>query len=205
MKSLLQKHIKFEKLVSRAERILCENEVITQNEHLSVCADCSENLRKLENFLAYTSQNNLVESTPPQRTTANLLNVFQPKKNPTAKKSLAEKILGVLTFDDWLPEFAVNERLAYSDTRQMLFRASDFEIDLRLNFFGGKCQVSGQIFPDCNMSEGMIEISSESVGEKVFLNECCEFIFPFIEEGIYDLRLDLGLETIELTGVSLQS
>ncbi|HEY0428640.1 MAG TPA: hypothetical protein VGC76_12740 [Pyrinomonadaceae bacterium] len=197
MKQLLQ-HIEFEKLVRRVETGLSKDEAQSMDKHLLKCSECAGQLQKLKNFFSYSTQQSA--ETVPQATTANLLNVFKPKK-PFEKISFAERLRGILTFDDWLPEFALNERLAFSDTRQILFQASNYDVDLRVNFFGGNCQVSGQIFPDC--ANGKIEISSAKVSEKASLNEYCEFVFPFIEEGVYSLRIDLENAVIEIPDISL--
>lgn len=194
MRKFLQ-HIEFEQLVRRAEGDLSDQKT---DKHLAECAQCRANLQKLQNFFAFaqTTQNENV----PQAATAYLLNIYQL---PKRKQSFAKRLRGVLAFDDWLPEFAVNERLAYTDTRQMLFRANGFEIDLRLQFAGGKCQPSGQIFPDC--TNGEIEIVAADFTEKVSLNEYCEFVLPFVSEGIYDFKIRLKNAEIEISQISLFS
>lgn len=199
MKQLLQ-HLEFDQLVRRVEVDLSENELQQTDKHLASCAKCQSDLIKLENFFAFAKSANT--ETVPQAVTANLLNIYQPSK-PQSKATLREHLRGILTFDDWLPEFAVHERLAFSDTRQMLFRAEHFEIDLRLNFAGNKCQISGQIFPDC--TSGEVEISSENFSEKVSLNEYCEFVLPFVSEGIYDFKIILKDTQIKIPQVSLFS
>jgi hypothetical protein len=197
MKQLLQ-HIEFEKLAQRVEGNLSAEEIQATDKHLLECTKCAGVLQKLENFLAYSSPKSF-EPVPPA-TTAHLLNIYRPKKSPE-KATFGERIRAILTFDDWLPEFALNERLAFSDTRQILFQAADYDVDLRINFFGGNCQISGQIFPDC--ASGQIEISSPRISEKASLNEECEFVFPFIEEGVYKLRIDLENAVIEIPDISL--
>ena len=200
MKQLLE-HIEFEQLVRRAGGGLSEIERRKTTAHLSVCADCAAQLRKLENFFAYSMQENF--APVPQATTARLLNVYQPKKPKKnhARASFGQRVLGTLIFDDWLPEFVLHERLAFSDTRQFLYHASDYDVDLRVNFSGGGCRVTGQIFPDC--ASGQIEISSNKISEKVFLNQYCEFVFPVLEEGVYNLRIELENITIQISDVSL--
>ncbi len=188
-------HIKFEELVRRAESDLSDKLV---DKHIAECGECRANLQKLQNFFAF-AETTATESVP-QAATAHLLNIYHP---PRRKPSFTKRLRGVLAFDDWLPEFAVNERLAYTDTRQMLFRAKGFEIDIRLNFVGGKCQPSGQIFPDC--TGGEIEIVTNNFTEKVTLNEYCEFVLPFVSEGIYDFKIRVKNTEIEINQISLFS
>ncbi len=188
-------HIKFEQLVHLAEAGLSDK---IADKHLAECAECRANLQKLQNFFAFAESH--ATETVPQAATAHLLNIYQL---PKQKTSFAKRLRGVLAFDDWLPEFAINERLAFSDTRQMLFRADGFEIDLRLNFANGKCQPSGQIFPDCK--NGEIEIVTNNFTEKVAFNEYCEFVLPFVSEGIYDFKIRLKNAEIEINQISLFS
>jgi hypothetical protein len=49
----------------------------------------------------------------PQFITANLLNVYR-KPIQGKKKSALKRIFGSMIFDDWLPEFAVQERSSFS-------------------------------------------------------------------------------------------
>ena len=197
MKQLLP-HIEFDRLVRLAEGNLSEVELQKTDKHLAACAECQSSLQKIQDFLAFAEIK--TSKIVPQAATANLLNIYQPSKQ-TKKESFVKRLRGVLAFDDWLPEFAVHERLSFSDTRQMLFRADVFEIDLRLNFANGKCQISGQIFPDC--AGGKVEISSEDFTEKVSLNEYCEFVFPFIKEGIYNFLISSDDKKIEIPQISL--
>ena len=105
----------------------------------------------------------------------------------------------MLAFDDW--QTALNERFTFSDTRQLLYKAENYDIDLRLNFIGDKCQLSGQILPDCEGAA--IEILSEKVCEKTELNENCEFVFPLVSQNIYDLRIHFKDFFIEIPNFSL--
>lgn len=194
----LTAHPEFADLVRSFEQSLSATELHKLELHLKECAECLNNMKKLKNFFAL-NETNMAEKVPPA-TTARLLNIFHPAK--TAPKSGIRKHLrGVLIFDDWRPEFALNERLLFSDTRQMLFRAEQFEIDLRLNFVNEKCQVSGQIFPDC--ASGEVKIMGQDFTEKVSLNSFCEFAFPPVEEGIYDFSITINDNEIRLSRVSL--
>jgi len=189
------RHIEFETLVRRAEAVASFDEA--QAVHLADCKTCVSQMRKLENFFSVAKTE---PATVPQFVTANLLNIYQQPKH-AEKKSLAKRLFGSLVFDDWRPEFAVQERLSFLETRQLLYRADGYEIDLRLTFINGKCQVSGQIFPDCAV--GVIKIFSDSTTAQIDLNEHCEFVLPLIEEGIYNLQAEMSGETIEIESLSL--
>lgn len=193
----LSSHIEFEKLVERAERQSNFDEA--QKIHLTECEKCASDWRRLENFFS-TARIEPVEV--PQFVTANLLNIFQkPKSNE--KESLKKRLLGALVFDDWLPEFAVQERRSMLDARQLLYRAGDYEIDLRLTFDDrGECQLSGQIFPDCETG-GKIKIFSEKTSVETNFDANCDFVLPLVPEGIYTLRLEISVSEIVIESISL--
>lgn len=190
------KHAENETLIDYFEGLMSADEAQKIVAHLAECGECAMQAQKIENFFAYLKSSDYEEV--PQATTANLLNIFVPPKR-LEKASFIKKLLAVPVFDDW--QIALNERFIFADRRQMLYRAEDFEIDLRLEFSGEKCQVSGQVFPDCE--NALIEIFSTNSHEKVSLNNDCEFVFPAIENGIYNLRISLPQTIIDIENISL--
>lgn len=196
------KHIEFEKILRHFEGLQqSPTEAREISEHLRACRECAALFRRLESFFNYVAATAQTEQVSPADT-ARLLNIFQPKKSAAREKSLLQKMLASLVFDDW--QTVLHERFsAISDSRHLLYRAGDFEIDLRLRFTdGGNCQVSGQIFPDCSLS-ATAEFYSAETSEKVFLNDCGEFVFPPLKEGEYNFRISSGETIIEIENLSL--
>lgn len=191
------KHIEFEVLINHFEGSLTAAGDKEVSGHLRKCRKCAAAARKLENFFGYVKKSHFEQVS--QAATANLLNIFKPKKAAARKDSLIKKLVAKLAFDDW--QTALSERFILSDTRQFLYKAGNFDIDLRLNFAGKKCQVSGQVFPDCE--PGSAEIFSGEQREKVSLNEDCEFVFPPVKIGNYDLQISLKDIVIEIQNISL--
>lgn len=193
------KHLKFEKLVNNFEGSLSLAEEREVASHLRECGECGALAARLENFFRYASADKNASVSPAD--TARLLNIFKPRNAPRApSESIIKKLLAALVFDDW--QTALQERLAMSDARHLLYRADQFEVDLRLHFSGGICQVSGQVFPDC-ASSATAEIFSAGTSEKIFLNDYGEFVFPPLKEGVYNFRLNSGGTTIEIENLSL--
>lgn len=190
------KHIEFEKLLEKFEGLLAEDEAREAVAHLAECADCAAQAAKLERFFKYANED---YEEAGQAVTARLLNIFQPKKLSAPRESIGKRLLAILTFDDW--QTALNERFIFSDTRQLLYKAENYDIDLRLDFIGDKCRLSGQILPDCDGAE--IEIIAENVRIKADLNENCEFVFPLISQGTYELQINLKDNFIDISEISL--
>ena len=192
------KHPPFVKLLNKFEGSLSEIESEDISAHLETCAECAMHAQKVKQFVEYADSQKF--ELVPQRVTANLLNTFQPSKKTTRKpESFVNRLFANLVFDDW--QTALNERFVYSDNRQMLYKAGDYEIDLRLSFTDDKCQVSGQIFPDC--TDATIEIAAGDISEKTGFNELCEFSLPPVKHGIYELILNIGDTAIEIKDFSL--
>ena len=191
------KHTEFETLIKYFEGKLSAAEAVKISEHLRDCPTCAAESRQLENFLGYVQTREYEQVS--QAVTANLLNIYKPKKTAAKGESFVKKLVATLAFDDW--QTVLSERFMMSNTRQLLYHTDDFDIDLRLNFTGEKCQVSGQILPDCE--DATAEIFSEESSEKVALNQDCEFVFPPVKNGIYGLRINSADTVIEIRDVSL--
>lgn len=193
------KHLEFEKLLSSFEGFESAAEEREVSAHLQACAECAALAAKLESFFRYVSADKNAKVS--QADTAALLNIFRPKKEVSRRiDSPLKRLFANLIFDDW--QMVLQERLSVSDSRHLLYRAEEFEVDLRLHFAGGGCQASGQVFPDCSLP-ATAELFSAETSEKVFLNDCGEFVFPALKEGIYNFRLCSGETTIEIENLSL--
>ncbi|MBS1796552.1 MAG: hypothetical protein JSS81_22150 [Acidobacteria bacterium] len=191
------RHIEFETLLKYFESSLsaaAEREVAA---HLNACRDCAGVRNRLGTFFDYVREESEFEAVP-QAVTANLLNIYKPPPRLPEKRSFVRTLAAKLVFDDW--RLALNERFVLSDTRQLLYRAGDFDIDLRLHFAGEKCRVSGQVFPDCR--RGAATLIGEKRAEAVF-NGDCEFFFEPVETGDYRLQIELDDVRIELPQISL--
>jgi len=189
------KHIEFAQLVDRFESGLAIPDPILS--HLAECRPCEAEYRKLEEFFGYVRQNALEEV--PQVATANILNIYQRRPEVAKTKTSVLSKLGVLIFDDWTT--ALNQRYAGLDSRQLLYQADGFDIDLRVELSGDRCRVAGQIFPDC--IGAAITLSKDGVAATIALNHTCEFAFDAVETGDYSLRIqsseiDITIENIPL-------
>lgn len=107
------------------------------------------------------------------------------------KKSVVERILGVLQIDLTPTRTAFGERSAsVSDTRQMLFGAGANQIDLRISRAGKGFRVTGQVLGD-----GFAGAEAKLFNaEKIFSaksNELSEFAFEKISKGSYTLTLQI--------------
>ena len=87
------------------------------------------------------------------------------------------------------------------DSRQLLYRADGFDIDLRIEFVGEQCIVTGQVFPECPGAE--LTLCSERTSVKASLNEMGEFTFDPVETGDYSLRIKNNEVYLEIENIPL--
>jgi hypothetical protein len=115
------------------------------------------------------------------------------------KKSLVQKILGVLQMDLSGAQPAFGERSAsVSPTRQMLFQAGDHSVDLRISKGENGLLVQGQI-----LGEGFADAVAKLGGFQAATNELSEFKFTEIPGGKYDLILQTADREIVIAGLEL--
>ncbi len=186
------KHVAFAQLIEKLEGTLPSDDVREIEVHISDCNECSVEYRRLAQFFAYSDA---VEYTDvPQAVTARILNTYVPKRKAVPQAARRTGFIAQLLFDDW--QMALNERRSFADTRQLLYKIGENDLDLRLEFREDKCRIAGQIFPDCQ--NGVAEIFSENISETAVLDDNCEFSFDFVPLGQYGLRLTLDGEIIEV-------
>ena len=192
------KHLEIETLIRKFEGQLAERDVCEIDGHLADCSECAAEAGNLADFFAYAEQH--VTDWVPQAVTASLLNIYERKPvTVPAKQSICSRIASLI-FDDW--QVALNERYSGLDTRQLLYIAGDYEIDLRLELIGEACRLAGQIFPEG--AGAVAEISSPSHTATAATNELGEFAFDPVPQGIYDLRISINSEVLSIPDAPLQ-
>jgi hypothetical protein len=191
-------HIEIETLINKFEgRIAAsdENEIAV---HMTKCGECRVIAAKLADFFAYAGPH--TANDVPQAVTARILNIYQRKPAVAREPEKSRSSIVSLIFDDW--QMALNERYSGMDTRQMLYRSGNFEIDLRIELVGDMCRLTGQIFPE--MAGATAEIFSSSQPATAAFNDCGEFVFDPVPQGVYDVRISAGSEEIHIEKVPLQ-
>lgn len=185
------KHIEIETLIKKFEGQIADNEREIAV-HIAACSQCAAESAKLADFFLYAEQH--TSDKVPQAATARILNIYQQKSVPAQPERSITKMVASLLFDDW--EMAVNERFSGLDTRQLLYRIGDFEVDLRLELVGDNCHLSGQIFPERQGTE--VEIVSSTNTSSEAISEFGEFTFDIVPQGEYDVRISINDEVLTI-------
>lgn len=192
------KHIEFGELLDKFEGRLPVRETREIDSHLAVCVDCQSESATLTDFFAYVARDETEQV--PQAVTARILNIYQ--RRPLPVELLSEKPFGTgfLVFDDWA--MALNERYSGLDSRQLLYRVGEYDIDLRIELSGDVCRLAGQVFPA--ITGAAVEISSSKLTSEVSINEFGEFLFEPVPQDDYDLLISYSSVKILLEKVPLQ-
>lgn len=192
------KHIDFAQLVDSFEGKLTALEMARVDEHVTHCGECYSAHGKLAAIFSYTAP--VETESVPQATTARILNIYQRKPVPQESPVPTLRGLASLIFDDW--QMAVNERYSGIDSRQLLYKTGEYDIDLRIDLAGEKVVLGGQIFPE--LIGATAELTSSEQNLTAIVNEFGEFAFAPMDTGTYDLLITAGDIVITIEQVPLE-
>jgi hypothetical protein len=119
------------------------------------------------------------------------------------RRTIVQKLAGILQMEIAPNKPAFGERSAStSQVRQLLFRAGDNAVDLRIEPKGKVFTVRGQILGD-GCSAARVTLSNDTYDLGTQANEMCEFVFEDVTAGRYELLIhgesfDISLKTIDI-------
>jgi hypothetical protein len=189
------------RLLAYAQDELADSEAESIRVHLEKCGACQWWFDQVQKVRSATAGKNLIE--PPDWLLRQGMNLFQRFESEPSD-SLAKRVLAFLVVDSFAQEPVLGVRSVTSMSRQMLYRAGDYDIDLSIDIKPSHVvAILGQSIPlnqdftavsdgDVQLLQGTRLISATKI------NELGEFTFDGIPEGIYDMKLQLKDEEIEI-------
>jgi anti-sigma factor RsiW len=201
---LAPNHIPFEMLADLAEGRLAPEGAGNVRSHLADCAACAGRLAEVERVTTLMRADNSVDA--PRDVLMGALRLFDARP---AREGLAagilRRVVASLTFDSSAPGLAFGVRSGGApSSRQLIFSAGDFDVDLRLASTAEGWAVSGQVLGEC--AGGWAEIAAAGAGGDAArgeFNDLCEFALPAVPAGSYTLRLGLDDLLVEIPGLDL--
>jgi hypothetical protein len=125
------------------------------------------------------------------------------------------RLLGVaasVVFDTFRDPLPAGARSTTSAGRQLLYRALDYDVDVRLDAAGGGLfRVTGQVLPGPDRpleAVAGVDVALTTNGRTVATcatNEIGEFVFESVAEGEYTITLDMSEEILLIERVTLES
>lgn len=199
-------HLAFAALADMIEARLPPPQQTAAHAHLAVCADCSMQAERLARAVNSMRADARTEDAPPAAL-AYAINVFRALRPTEAERpSLVRRVLAALTFDSaqgLRPAFGVRSGQTAAAARQLLYRADDLDLDLRIAPVAAAWALSGQILGATSCVGGEVELDSATLHTRAELNEACEFMLPSVPTGNYTLRLRLAEAEIEINDLML--
>lgn len=124
---------------------------------------------------------------PPQQVVQQVLRMFDWRA-VSPKPNLLQRLVAVLQFDSVQTPLAYGVRSGLPASRQMLYNAPPYDVDLRIAPTNGNWRLAGQVLGPC--MGGQVALQGVSSVDTT-LNELCEFTIPAVPAGLYSLVLRL--------------
>jgi len=175
--------------------------------HLNAgCDACRQQFDQLQKIFVPTPSYDLPEPPDWLRRQAMYLFAWHTTRSRPSRR---KQIPGILLVDSFAEERLLGLRGTGPTSRQMLYRAGEYDIDLCIDYVESveAFDIMGQSMPlsrDLSAVTGaevkLLQGSLVAFGTKT--NEFGEFILDGIRQGLYDLKLELPDEEIDIVGLS---
>jgi len=188
----------FERLIDYLDNRLPQPEALSLANHLATgCAACEETRGWYERVRAVATSDDSV--APPQWAFKRAVRIFDKRLQ---RPNLAERIaqgFAELVFDSFSRPAMAGVRSTDIATRQLLYSAGDYGIDLRIAPFhqNTRADLMGQVLKESDPTfESVFGLKLEitrTEGEVILstvTDEMGEFKFSGVERGLYNLRVE---------------
>ena len=192
--SLRMRHLNAEKLMEYMDGQLTEATKAMIDSHLSHCPDCQQVKQEIQQFVIWLQSDAAFE--PPAEVLQWGVSLFQPMLQPHATGGKIRKIVASLIFDTFDEPMAAGVRRVGAPPRQLLFRAGDVDVDVKIESTEGNDRISlvGQVLSNSQKFFDNTPVKLESHGMvryKTMTNVVGEFVFDEVPKDTYHLSVDL--------------
>ena len=189
------RHVNAEKLMEYMDGQLTEEAKAMIDSHLSHCPDCLQTKQELQQFVTHLQSDSLFE--PPADALQWGISLFQPMLQPKdTVGGKIRKIVASLVFDTFDEPMQVGVRRVGAPPRQLLFRAGDVDVDVKIESVEANDRISlaGQVLSNNEKFFDNTPVKLESHGMvryKTMTNVVGEFVFDEVPKDTYHLSVDL--------------
>lgn len=185
-------HIAADRLIDYVDGLASDHEKSAITVHLSSCTDCAELKQELQSLILRLKEDAAFE--PPAELLQWGINLFQPVTRP--KPDGIRKFIASLIFDTLDQPLFAGVRRAGSPPRQLLFRAGDVDIDVKIESMEANDRVTfaGQVLSGETtfFSDAPVKLESQGVVRyQTKTNAVGEFSFEEVPKDTYHLSVDL--------------
>ena len=182
----------FDLLEGRLENALARH----WNDHLASCTLCANELDAFKSFRESLKRPHL--ESAPDRMLSSAVSLFQPPRT-AAEPSRLRRVFANLTFDSFAQPAFAGAR-GETATRQVVLRAEEFDIHMRVWVTNESRELLGQIQP--RGTKTFIEsarlhlLQNDERVSSAEVNDLGEFHFSYVPEGFLSLQIDLPHLTV---------
>jgi hypothetical protein len=172
------------------------------------CYQCDRSRAFYENVRAITANDDTTE--PPSWVFKRALRIFDRPRAQGTIAYRAGRLVAALVFDSLRETALAGARSTAVESRQLLYRAEDFSIDLQIaSLEQQRADVTGQLLREGELvfdSVAGLALNLISDGKTVLstaTNERGEFKFNAVDCGYYDLQIDAQDSNITIVGLPI--
>jgi hypothetical protein len=189
-------HLNTEAALDYVEGRLNRDQESIWQRHLEGCQECSKVVRHWQQLGIDLKRSHLTSAS--EQDLENAVNIFRP---PEKRESMFRSVLAAITFDSLLqPAMAGVRGTASSAARQLVMRAEEFDIHIKIWGERDHKQMLGQLLPRKGQDFlGTARFHLLRNGEKLestTTDDMGEFLFRDIPEGELSLQIDLPNLTV---------
>jgi anti-sigma factor RsiW len=198
-------HPPFDRLADMAEGLLDAADRATVERHVSTCSRCGDDVAWLIHTISLMRSDDS-ESAPEHviNRAVRLFNTFTASEPRST--GLIERLVAIMRFDSAHAVPAFGLRVGADEaSRQFLFDAQPYELELRTRPMPGGWSVAGQLLgPAETVDFGEVELIGDDARVQAPLSELLEFNLPAVPSGTYRLELRFDDErAIEIPSLEL--
>ena len=187
---MISSHPPFDRLADLAEGLLDEADCATVERHVAACSRCADDVDWLTHTIGLMRSDDSVSA--PEHVINRAIRLFNTYTASEPRSTgILEHLVAMLRFDSAQTAPAFGLRVGADDaSRQLLFDAQPYELELRTRPMAGGWSVTGQLLgPAETVDYGEVELIGQDARVHAPLSELLEFSFPAVPSGTYRLEL----------------
>ena len=168
-------------------------------QHITACAPCANEWARLSNIVAFMREDRSEDA--PRDVVFSVVNMFRAAR--PAQPSLVRRVLAALSFDSatLTPAYGLRSG-APAATRQILYSAEGYDLDLRVTVNGAQATLAGQVLgADC--ANAKVVLQNAATQTQTTLNDLSEFTLSAVPCGVYTLHLHIAGLELEIPDLTL--
>jgi hypothetical protein len=190
----LEMHLNAEAALDYIESRLDQEQIAFWERHIETCIECAENIRQWRQLRMDLKRTHLVSA--PKQDVEQAFHVFRPQR---AAGATIRSIVAAVVFDSFLQPAFAGAR-GSSDSRQLVMRAEEFDIHVKIWGEDDHKQMLGQVLPRngkdfVRFARFHLLRNGERL-ESTSTDETGEFHFTDVPDGDLSLQVDLPNLTV---------